>query len=93
MKQSTDTRPMSTLSVMDKTGDTAYAWPTGAVDDKSTAQVRAEFDKLMAGNNLLAVRDFYEDEPHGPGELGVAIKEFDPMATKITLSPGNYAGG
>lgn len=74
---------MSQLCVMDRTGDTKTIWDKSNPDEVAAA--KATFDALKKKGYLsFRVKD--------DGKPGEAIKEFDPNAEKIILSPP-VAGG
>jgi hypothetical protein len=76
---------MGEMSVMGRAGDTRLSWdPT---DTKSVEEARGMFDELMKTKRYLAFSINPADD-----SKGVQITAFDPVATKIIISPA-LAGG
>ena len=74
---------MGELCIQDMTGDTKVMWDAKNPDEVAAA--KAQFDTLKAKGFLaFAVKK--------DGEKGVRIKEFDPEAEKIIMSPQPIAG-
>ena len=72
------------LHVMDHTGDTRLMWDKGNDDEVSTA--REMFRKLKAKGFLAyTVRG-------KKGEKGEVLREFDPSAERIIMSPQLVGG-
>lgn len=72
------------LHVMDRSGDTRLMWDKGNDDEVSAA--RETFRKLKE-KGFLAYR------VHGKkGEKGDVIREFDPAAERIIMSPQLVGG-
>jgi hypothetical protein len=76
---------MSKLSVLDKSGDTTVTWdPLNATEVKVAEQ---KFNQLVVHQGYAA----YE-LPTEKGNPGVIIREFNPQAERILLTP-RQAGG
>jgi hypothetical protein len=73
---------MPELNVLDQTGDTTIGWDPSRPDEVDAA--RETFRKLKAKGYLA-----YRTEGKDKGE---AIREFDPRAERIVMSPP-LAGG
>lgn len=78
---------MSTLRILDATGDTQLCWavdkPGGDADADlmPVEEVRARFDELVKSHLAYVV-----EAPQGGGEaLAVQIHRFDPSAEEIVL--------
>ena len=71
-----------TMSILDRTGDTRMSWTEG--DEKATDLARSTFERFVNAGYLAASMDT-------PTE-GRAIREFDPKALEIVLTPAVVAG-
>ena len=74
---------MSTLSVIDKSGDSKLIWDAGNEDEVQAAQTL--FDSLRKKGYAAYSVD-------KKGEKGSLIREFDPDAEKIILAPPMKGG-
>lgn len=75
--------PRNVMSILDMTGDTKVIW-----DPKSPVEVEAARQQF----NTLKAAGYLAFSVKKDGEKGVRIKEFDPEAEKIIMSPQPVAG-
>lgn len=75
--------PRNVMSILDMTGDTKVIW-----DPKNPDEVDAARQQF----NTLKAKGFLAFSVKKDGEKGVRIKEFDPEAEKIIMSPQPIAG-
>lgn len=73
----------STLHALDHTGDTEIKWDPDRRDEVDAA--RATFDRLVKHSKYLA----YEVKP---GDKREQIREFNPRARRIVLTPQLVGG-
>jgi hypothetical protein len=71
------------MSILDMTGDTKVIW-----DPKNPDEVDAARQQF----NTLKAKGFLAFSVKKDGEKGTRIKEFDPEAEKIIMSPQPLAG-
>jgi hypothetical protein len=84
MQQATAAARRGEMAVLDHTGDTKITWDADSKDEVDAA--RATFDKLKK-KGYLAYRVVGRDETKGE-----VIREFDPDAERIILSPPMVGG-
>jgi hypothetical protein len=75
---------MSTLSVLDKTGDTTLKWDPKVKTEVEVA--KEKFDQLVLHKGYAAYELKENDEP------GAVIREFNPNAERIFLTPRPVGG-
>jgi len=74
---------MSTLTILDHTGDKTIEWNPRIPDEVNAARV--EFAKRKAKGHLAY-------RLNSDGNRGEVIREFDPTARRIVMSPQTVGG-